>query len=250
MPQTDLGKPKGMGRDREGNVIVLEPHYSRVNVFTPAGRLVRQWGVKGTNAGQFWLPRAVAANSRGEIWVCEYGAVERVQRFSAEGGKLLLSLGRFGSGAGEFNRAEGLATDAQDRLYVADSCNHRLQVFDNDGRWLASCGRPGTGLGELSYPYDVCVDAAGNQFVCEFGNSRLQVFDPQHRPVEIIGRAGSAPGRFNNPWSIALDSAGNLYVADALNHRVQKLIRRRPAAGVVRPEVVSTPRPDAAADHP
>jgi ABC-type Fe3+ transport system permease subunit/DNA-binding beta-propeller fold protein YncE len=250
MPQTDLGKPKGMGRDREGNVIVLEPHYSRVNVFTPAGRLVRQWGVKGTNAGQFWLPRSVAANSRGEIWVCEYGAVERVQRFSADGGKLLLSLGRFGSGAGEFNRAEGLATDAQDRLYVADSCNHRLQVFDPDGRWLASYGRAGTGLGELSYPYDVGVDAAGNQFVCEFGNSRLQVFDPQHRPVEIIGGAGSAPGRFSNPWSLALDSAGNLYVADALNHRVQKLIRRSPAAGGARPDVVSAPRSGGEAAHP
>ena len=250
MPQTDLGKPKGMGRDREGNLIVLEPHYSRVNVFTPAGRLVRQWGVKGTNTGQFWLPRSVAASSRGEIWVCEYGAVERVQRFSADGHELLLSFGRFGSGAGEFNRAEGLATDARDRLYVADSCNHRLQVFDHDGRWLASYGRAGTGLGEFSYPYDVCVDAAGNQFVCEFGNSRLQVFDPQHRPVEIIGGAGGAPGRFSNPWSIALDSAGNLYVADALNHRVQKLIRRPPAAGVARHEVVSTPRADVAGDHP
>jgi DNA-binding beta-propeller fold protein YncE len=250
MPQTDLGKPKGMGRDREGNVIVLEPHYSRVNVFTPAGRLVRQWGVKGTNAGEFWLPRAVAANSRGEIWVCEYGVVERVQRFSAEGHERLLSFGRFGSGPGEFNRAEGLATDAADRLYVADSCNHRLQVFDPNGRWLASYGRAGTGLGELSYPYDVCVDAAGNQFVCEFGNSRLQVFDPQHRPVEIIGGAGSAPGRFSNPWSIALDSAGNLYVADALNHRVQKLIRRSPAAGGTRPDVVSASRAGGEAAHP
>ncbi len=113
-----------------------------------------------------------------------------------------------------------------DRVYVADSCNHRIQVFSREGKWLKTYGKAGTGLGELSYPYDVRVDAQGIQYVCEFGNSRLQIFDAQNRPVEIIGGPGSAPGQFNNPWSIALDSHGNLYVADSQNHRVQKLIRR------------------------
>src|SRR5216684_492176 len=82
MPQTDLGKPKGMCRDKEGNIIVVEPHYQRVNCFSPEGKLLTQWGQRGTNAGQFIMPRAVAVNSRGETYVSEYGAVERVQRFA------------------------------------------------------------------------------------------------------------------------------------------------------------------------
>src|SRR5260370_26572319 len=82
MPQTDLGKPKGMCRDREGNIVVVEPHYQRINHFSPDGRLVAQWGERGTNAGQLSMPRAVAVNSRGEIFVSEYGAVERVQKFA------------------------------------------------------------------------------------------------------------------------------------------------------------------------
>src|SRR5258708_32359097 len=81
MPQTDLGKPKGMCRDREGNVVVVEPHYQRVNCFSPEGKLLAQWGERGTNAGQFMLPRAVAVNSRGEIYVSEYGPAERVRGF-------------------------------------------------------------------------------------------------------------------------------------------------------------------------
>ena len=81
MPQTDLGKPKGMARDRDGNIIVVEPHYQRVNHFSPDGKLLAQWGQKGTNAGQFMLPRAVAEDSRRQIYVSEYGAMERVQRF-------------------------------------------------------------------------------------------------------------------------------------------------------------------------
>jgi DNA-binding beta-propeller fold protein YncE len=228
MEQTDKGKPKGMCRDKDGSIVVLEPHYSRVNHFAADGSLVAQWGAHGTNDGELAFPRAVAVNSKGQIFVSEYGLRERVQRFSPRGAKLLQVIGRSGLADGEFNRAEGLGLDRADRLYVADSCNHRVQVFAADGRWARSYGKPGTGPGELSYPYDVQVDAAGNQFVCEFGNSRIQVFDAQDRPVEIIGGAGSAPGRFANPWSIALDSQGNLYVADSLNHRVQKLARRGP----------------------
>ena len=225
MPQTDKGKPKGMCRDARGNIVVVEPHYSRVNHFTSDGQLAAQWGTHGTNAGELALPRAVAVDGQGRIFVSEYGSTERVQSFSPDGKQLLRVIGREGSGNGEFNRAEGLGLDSAGRLYVADSCNHRIQVFSPEGKWLRSYGRPGTGPGEMSYPYDIRVDAAGYQFVCEFGNSRIQVFDAQDKLLEILGGVGSAPGLFSNPWSIALDSQGNLYVADSGNHRVQKFVR-------------------------
>jgi iron(III) transport system permease protein len=332
MPETTLGKPKGMGRDRDGNILVVEPHYQRVNHFTPDGKLLAQWGCKGTNEGCFMLPRGIAVNSHGEFLVSEYMGAERIQRFalpdgslkpggqsqsnvrphpgplppergndapptatsgssreSAVAGKskpltpalspsegarentnwpyakadaplgtqsqqhagsetgapgreatLLQVIGRAGTGPGEFNRAEGVCVDAQDRLYVADSCNHRVEIFSADGKFLREYGKPGSGLGELSYPYDIAVDAQGNQFVCEFGNSRLQVFDANCQPVEIIGGAGAAPGQFSNPWSIALDSHGNLYVADALNHRLQKLVRRSNVAAEVTRGIAGT----------
>ena len=244
MPQTELGKPKGMGRDRDGNILVVEPHYSRVNVFSPLGKLLAQWGSHGTNAGQFSLPRAVAVNSRGEFFVSEYQGAERVQKFSfasaARGDArstnnaalwsapgFLGGFGEAGTAPGQFNRPEGLCIDSQDRVYVADSCNHRIQIFDRAGHLIRAYGKAGRGPGELSYPYDICVDSAGRQYVCEFGNSRVQVFDDHDQPVEIIGGPGAEPGRFSNPWGVALDSAGNLYVADSQNHRVQKLVRRK-----------------------
>jgi ABC-type Fe3+ transport system permease subunit/DNA-binding beta-propeller fold protein YncE len=233
MPQTDLGKPKGLCRDRFGNIVVIEPHYQRLNHFTTAGKLVLQWGERGTNAGQLSMPRAAAMNSRNEIFVSEYGAVERVQEFAfgpltgpLSRPRFVASFGRPGNRPGEFNRPEGLCLDSSDRLYVADSCNHRIQIFSPQGVFLRAYGKAGKGPGELSYPYDICVDRAGRQYVCEFGNSRIQVFDAQDRPLEIIGSPGATPGRFSNPWGVALDSAGNLYVADSQNHRVQKFMRR------------------------
>ncbi len=253
MPQTDLGKPKGMCRGPDGEVVVLEPHYQRVNYFTPMGKLLAQWGKSGTNVGEFKLPRAIAVDSHGDVFVSEYGLVERVQKFkmswkatlstngetisvpavgSGNGATpvvtLIKSIGHAGTSPGEFNRPEGLCVDAQDRLYVADSCNHRIEVFSNDGQFIRAYGHAGSGKGELSYPYDICVDKQGRQYVCEFGNSRIQIFDANDQPIEIIGGPGAAPGQMSNPWGVALDSAGNLYVADSQNHRLQKFTRRQP----------------------
>jgi DNA-binding beta-propeller fold protein YncE len=227
MPETDIGKPKGMDRDREGNIVILEPHYQRVNHFTPDGKLVSQWGVKGTNAGELTLPRAIAVDTKNNVVVSEYTLVDRVQKFSARGARCLATWGTQGLGAGQFNRAEGVGVDASDRIYVADSCAHRIQIFSSEGKFLRAYGKAGEAMGEMNYPYDIRLDEQGRQYVCEYGGSRIQVFDAHDRPLEIIGRAGSKPGEFDKPWSIAFDSKGNLYVADSMNHRVQKLVRRQ-----------------------
>lgn len=228
MPISDKGKPKGMITDPNGGVIVVEPHYARVNHYSADGKVVHQWGITGTNIGELTFPRSVAVNSAGEIFLSEYGLVDRIQRFDARGTNLLSAIVGDGTKPGEFSRAEGVGVDSKDRLFVADSCNHRIQVFERDGKFLREHGNAGSAPGQMSYPYDVRVDRAGFEFVCEFGNSRVQVFDADGYHVEFVGGAGMEPGRMNNPWAICLDSKGNLYVADSQNHRVQKFTRRQP----------------------
>lgn len=232
MPEIKRGRPKGMACDHEGNIVVVEPHYSRINHFTTEGRLVSQWGVHGRDSGQLSFPRAVAVGADGSAYVSEFQIVERVQRFQPDRQAVLFEVRGAGHAKSQFNRAEGLSLSPSGELFVADSCNHRVQVFRTDGTFVREFGQAGSERGEFSYPYDVRVDEQGRQYICEFGNSRLTVLDSEGEVLELIGRPGSAPGEFNNPWSLALDSRGNLYVADSQNHRVQKLIRREPAAEV------------------
>ena len=226
MPETERGRPKGMGLDADGYVIVVEPHYARINHYSVEGQLITQWGVTGRGAGQLAFPRSVGVLSDGDLIVSEFQQVERLQRFRGGNHEFVLQFGEAGGGIGAFNRPEGIGISPDNRIFVADSCNHRIQVFDEEGRPLAQYGRPGNELGELSYPYDIRIDEKGFQYVCEFGNSRIQVFGPDHQPLEIIGKPGLAPGEFSNPWSIDLDSQGHLWVADSGNHRIQKLVRR------------------------
>jgi ABC-type Fe3+ transport system permease subunit/DNA-binding beta-propeller fold protein YncE len=223
---TEKGKPKGMNRDKAGNIIVVEPHYSRVNQFSTDGKLLARWGIHGTNVGQLGMPRGAAVDSHGDIFVCEYELNERVQHFTPSGDKCLGAFGHPGDGPGELNRAENLDIDSHDLLHVADSCNHRIQIFSEDGKFVRAFGKPGAGVGEFSYPYDIRIDKSGMQFVAEFGNSRIQIFSADDQPLEILGKPGAGPGEFSNPWSMAFDSKGNLYVADSLNNRVQKFIRK------------------------
>ena len=227
MPQIEKGRPKGMTLDHEGHIVIVEPHYSRINHFNKEGKLISQWGVHGNNKGQLSFPRAVAIASDGSAYVSEFQIIERVQKFQLNRKTVSFEIKGAGGAPSQFNRAEGISLSPEGNLFVADSCNHRIQIFEADGTFLRSIGKAGTARGEFSYPYDIRVDELGYQYVCEFGNSRLTILDSNSQVIEIIGRPGNLPGEFNNPWSLALDSKGNLYVADSQNHRVQKFIRKK-----------------------
>lgn len=227
MKETELGKPKGMGIDYDGNVIVIEPHYGRVNHFAADGTLVHQWGFKGKAPGELDLPRSItqtSTNSQNYI-VCEFGGHDRIQWFDQHGNFTGKSVGSNGTEDGQFDRPESVVLDINGNILVADSCNHRIQIFSPAGKWITSHGSSGSNHGEFSYPYDIKVTRAGYIFICEFGNSRIQIFDSSWNHIESIGSQGRNPGQFFNPWMMAFDSEGNLYVADSMNHRVQKLLR-------------------------
>ena len=116
------------------------------------------------------------------------------------------SFGGYGTGPGEFNRPRGLALqEGQDpsasRLFVCDAWNHRLQLFDGEGRWLRMFGTVGSGEGQFDVPSDVTIvplqgslgddGAAGAQrtllAVADRWNSRIQVLDTSGRFVAAVG---------------------------------------------------------------
>ena len=80
-----------------------------------------------------------------------------------------------------------MAIDADDRLWVADACNHRVQVFDTNGRLLKLWGTPGSQPGQLSYPYGLLLDGEGHVYVTEFGNHRVQKFTLGRAIAGLLG---------------------------------------------------------------
>ena len=90
--------------------------------------------------------------------------------------EFLRKWGTEGDEDGEFDSPVGLAIDGDGNVYVADRENHRIQVFDLQGRFLCKWGTKGDGDGQFNTPEGLVIDGDGNVHVTDFGNGRVQVF--------------------------------------------------------------------------
>ncbi|CAD5222098.1 unnamed protein product [Bursaphelenchus xylophilus] len=131
-------------------------------------------------------------------------------------------FGQKGDKAGELNWPRGIATLGGGIFAVADSSNHRIQIFDEDGILKRKFGTYGAMEGQL----DSCAAVAYNRIskhlvVSDRYNHRIQLFDLDGRYVRMFGGPGKENGNFNNPWGVAIDNLGMIYVCDKDNHRVQ-----------------------------
>jgi DNA-binding beta-propeller fold protein YncE len=118
-------------------------------------------------------------------------------------------------------------------VYVADTGNHRIQVFETSGAFITKFGAFGTGDGQFEFPDSIAVDAGtGHVFVADTFNNRIQEFDENGSFITSFGTKGSGDGQFNHPQGVAYNLTFNrnnghpvyiLYVADTDNNRIQVL---------------------------
>ena len=120
-------------------------------------------------------------------------------------------LGGLGTRPRRFNEPRGLAVSPCGDLYVADSKNHRVQVFSTT-RALATLAV----WGKRASASDLSGEPEPEECAPGEGERR--------RAGDWI--AGDRAGEFKEPWDVVLDAAGNVYVADRGNHRVQRYDRR------------------------
>jgi len=221
MPQWERGKPTGLSVGPDGNVYIAGTHYSRVAVYSPEGKLLRDWGSFGREPGQFIYPTDVAFDKAGNIYVSEYGDNDRIQVFDPITLKVIRMIGRFGQGDLEFARPQSMVIDGE-TLYVTDACNHRISVFNINGTFLRHIGSIGTALGQFRFPYGLDEDAHGHLIVTEFGNNRVQLIDKQSgRGLASWGLAGRELGQLAYPWASAVDRNGRIITVDSGNNRLQ-----------------------------
>jgi DNA-binding beta-propeller fold protein YncE len=132
----------------------------------------------------------------------------------------------FGSGPGpangQFDAPGSVAAAPSGNIVVADTQNHRIQVFTSAGAHLFSFGSPGAANGQFDFPRSVAVTPTGNIVVADTNNHRIQVFTSAGAHLFSFGSGpGAANGQFNSPQGVAVDAAGNIVVADTNNHRIQ-----------------------------
>ena len=198
-----------------------------VRKVTLGGKVLLELGVPGKPApfmsGEpFHRCTHTALSPKGEIYVSDGYGNSRVHKYSPDG-KLLMSWGAPGTGEGEFNIVHNICCDADGWVYVADRENHRVQVFDGNGKFETQwqnlhrpCGlcMP-YGHKPIFYVGEVGPAAAVSRDIPNLG-PRVSIVDHQGK---LIGRFGETPagtelGRFLAPHGLAVDSHGDVYVGE------------------------------------
>jgi tripartite motif-containing protein 71 len=232
-----------------GHLLVMtDPDLDRVVLFDVRGDRPRRlvaFGERGPKPGQLESPHGAAITARGNLLVADTFN-HRVQAFDLTGalagwpGRLLRTFGGLGDGPGALNTPQaGLAVspieDEQGRVFVPDSRNHRVVVYDVGGlpTGMVVGGGRGDEPGRLDTPVGLAFDPSGRRiYVAEAGNRRVSAFSADTGAfLFAFGRETLAA-----PAGIAADSKGDLLVTDLVTRKVHRF-RPEPGAspGSARP---------------
>lgn len=215
----------GIRVDPEGNIWLIDVAGHKVLKMSPSGHILMVIGAAGGAAGDqnakyaFNRPTNVAFAADGSFFVTDGYGNSRVAKFTKDG-DYIRQWGAKGTGDNEFNIVHDIVTDSSGKLYVADRENHRIQIFDQDGKFLGKWPNLGAAWGLAYVPRE-------NVFYQSDGvNDQVIKVDKEGQVLGVLGGHGKAAGKFHYPHSVAVDSTGAIYVAEILNWRVQKFVKQ------------------------
>ena len=204
-----LLRPQSGASDADGRIVVTDAGRQAVFVFDEKrGSLdiLREAG----EAFNFVSPVGVAIAGNGDILVAD-AELRRVIRLEALGAP----KGEFGFG--ELERPTGLAIDPQtERVFVADTEEHNVKVFDGQGKLVQIIGRLGERDGEFNAPTHLAF-VNGRLYVTDTFNARIQVFDAQGEFLKTVGKRGLYLGNLVRPKGVTADVDGNIYIIESFH---------------------------------
>ena len=220
--------------DPEKHIWVVDDHMHAIYKFSHDGKtLVQTLGtptVEGADGTHFNRPTYIAWLPDSTMFVADGYNGTRVAKFDKDG-KFLMDWGQKGTPPndtrpGYFNNVHGIAVDPVTKhVFVNDRGNHRIQVFDDNGKFLYSWS-----LGEE--PSDVhliYIGADRTLWAFDRGTSKMLKYDLQGHFLYSFGTWGDFPGGFWGVHGFSVDQDGNFYVAEVDNGRVQKFTPRKGA---------------------
>jgi DNA-binding beta-propeller fold protein YncE len=146
--------------------------------------------------------------------------------FDADSFKLLRAIGTPGkkhslTEPGSFSLPSSVAVDRDGNVYVTDTLNCRVEIFDADGNFLSTFGKEGDGAGQFERPKGIAVDSDGHIWVVDGAQDRVKVFDSDGRLLIYFGQHGEWPGMFMQANMIAIDKKNRVLVSEQFYGRVQ-----------------------------
>jgi DNA-binding beta-propeller fold protein YncE len=212
----------GLAIDDSDRLFIADSGLQRVFVFDSNHKFQATFG-----SDRLGRPSGIAVDNKNRFLYVTDVLKNNVVAYDLDTFKYLRTVGgppeKAGDDApGTFARPTNIAVAANGDLYVSDTLNSRIQVFDAGGNFLSTFGRPGDGPGDFARPKGIALDSDGHVWVADADQNRVKVYDNQGRLCAFFGEYGYFPGQFALPSGIAIDKSNRVIVAEqVLNGRLQ-----------------------------
>lgn len=206
-----LNNPFDLAIDSLGQVYVAD-YNCRVSVFSSTtGAFIKKF--TDPSLGDCHLV-GVAVDSAGNVYTSSYDGQSIIEFNSS--GVIVNQFGTWGTGNGQFKYPREISLDSSNNLYIADSVNNRIQVFDSNGNFIRIISDPG-----LYDPAGVYVDPSQHVWVADTGAHNIYEFTNNGGLIQTFSSWGSADGQLDEPTSLKIDSNGDIFVAQRSNNEIE-----------------------------
>ena len=210
-PVMDLSRPQQVLADNSGRTYVADAGRQSVFVFDQNTNEFLIWNESDHNIPFLSPVGIIIARDTVMVTDSEQGVVYRL----TTNGELIDSFGK-----SELNRPTGIAYDAEaERIFVADTGDDNIKVFDLEGKLIDVYGKKGGRAGEFNRPTFLSYKN-GRLYVADSMNARIQVLDDLGSSISSFGERGLYVGNLSRPKGVATDSDGNIYVAESFYDHV------------------------------
>ncbi len=217
--------PVSVAVDPQKRVYVCDSMKCNVQVFDFEGKFLYGVGKFGKDTNEskdvsFLMPVSLSVDQGGNLVVldaktCSVQIIGKMgQLITKFGEPASPTTGKIEIGTGGFFHPQAIALDDKDNIYVSDTGNHRIRVFNPAGKVLNKFGIQGARLGEFNNPAGLTMDVAGNLLVVDEKNYRVQIFSARGVFKNKFGKRGTGRGEFAAPIGVTTDTKRNIFVTD------------------------------------
>jgi DNA-binding beta-propeller fold protein YncE len=199
----------GLAIDDDGRIFVTDVKLHHVLVLNKQHQAIAEFG-----AGRLVSPSGIAIDKENRLLYVVDTQQDQVLVFDADSYKLLRRIGTAGkkhtlTSPGNFSLPDNVAVDKDGNVYVTDTLNDRVEIFDADGNFISQFGTAGDGPGHFARPKGIAIDRDGHIWVTDEVQSRVQVFNKKGQLLIYFGGLGWYPGEFQALYGIASDNRDN-----------------------------------------
>jgi DNA-binding beta-propeller fold protein YncE len=212
----------------DGNIWAADGNGQTLTLMTPDGEVLRTWGTSGerglwdpvAGTALFDEPNEMAWASNGDMFLVQghTRGEPRVLKFDSAG-NFIKMWGSRGTGPGQFSVPHSIVIDENDRLYVADRENQRIQIFDTEGTYVD----------EWTFDAMACalyLADDGYMYMTTGFDAQIVKLDMEGNVLGVTGSSGDGPNQYGEAHYLAVGPDQTIYVADVVNRRVEKLVAR------------------------